>query len=77
VLPGVERAVTGAHVFRWRSGWTLFEPGYAGRLPELRQALAADGRIAFAGDYLYAPTAEGAVTAGVRAAARLGGFVRS
>ncbi len=71
-LPGVDRAVTRAQVFRWRSGWTLFRPGDPGRLPALRRALVDDaGRAVHAGDYLYAPTVEGAVTAGVRAARRV------
>jgi protoporphyrinogen oxidase len=71
VLPGLERAVTRAQVFRWREGWTLFPPGYPGRLPELRRAVSGDERIALAGDYLYAPGVEGAVTAGIRAAGRI------
>lgn len=70
-LPGLGRAVTRAQVFRWRDGWTLVPPGYPGRLPELRRAVSGDARIALAGDYLYAPTVEGAVTSGVRAAGRL------
>lgn len=69
-LPGLG-AVTRAQVFRWRDGWTLFPPGYPGRLPELRRAVSGEARIALAGDYLFAPTVEGAVTAGVRAAGRL------
>jgi oxygen-dependent protoporphyrinogen oxidase len=70
-LPGLERSVTRAQVFRWREGWTLFPPGYPGRLPELRRAVSGEGRIALAGDYLYSPTVEGAVTAGVGAANRV------
>lgn len=70
VLPGLGR-VTRARVFRWREGWTLFPPGYPGRLPELRRAVSGEPRIALAGDYLYAPSVEGAVVSGVRAAERV------
>lgn len=70
VLPGVGRHVVRARSYPFPDGWTLFPPGYAARLPELRRA-AVQGRIMLAGDYLYAPTVEGAVTAGVGAAERV------
>lgn len=71
-LPGADRAVTRAQVFRWRSGWTLFPPGCLARLAEFRRGgVEGDGPVALAGDYLHAPTVEGAVTSGVRAACRV------
>lgn len=70
VLPGVDRRVTGWKSYRWPAGWTLFPPGSLGRLPELRRG-GGGGRIALAGDYLYAPTVEGAVLSGRRAAERV------
>jgi predicted NAD/FAD-dependent oxidoreductase len=50
----------------------VFYPGHLGALPALRSAAfdAAD-RVALAGDYLYAPTVEGAVTSGLAAAERV------
>ncbi|HEX7241438.1 MAG TPA: FAD-dependent oxidoreductase [Longimicrobiaceae bacterium] len=70
-LPSVRGRITDAEVYRWPEGWTLFPPGYAARLPELRRIDAGLGRVALAGDYLYAPTVEGAVVSGVRAAERV------
>ncbi|HEV2146706.1 MAG TPA: NAD(P)/FAD-dependent oxidoreductase [Longimicrobiaceae bacterium] len=71
-LPGIDGAVTRAQVFRWRSGWTLFPPGCLARLAEFRRGgVEGDEPVALAGDYLHAPTVEGAVTAGVRAARRV------
>lgn len=71
-LPGVERSITRVKVYRWAEGWTLFPPGYLGRLGEFRRGgVEGQGPVALAGDYLHAPTVEGAVTAGVRAAGRV------
>jgi oxygen-dependent protoporphyrinogen oxidase len=71
-LPGVDRMVVRAQVFRWRSGWTLFPPGGLARLAEFREGgTEGDAPVALAGDYLHAPTVEGAVTSGVRAARRV------
>lgn len=72
VLPRVESAIVEARVYRWRDGWTLFPPGSLGRLPTLRSiAYDAAPRVAFAGDWLVAPTVEGAVASGRAAAERL------
>jgi protoporphyrinogen/coproporphyrinogen III oxidase len=76
VMPAVERAFPGigsaierARVYRFEEGYTVFYPGY------VRHVHAADPspwrRIALAGDYLVAPTVEGAVVSGLRAAERL------
>ncbi|MDB4951965.1 MAG: Protoporphyrinogen oxidase, partial [Gemmatimonadetes bacterium] len=72
VFPGIERLLLHARLFRWRHGWTLFPPGSLTRLAGLRRDLPdADGRIALAGDYLRAPTVEGAVASGIDAAERI------
>ncbi|HEX2095352.1 MAG TPA: NAD(P)/FAD-dependent oxidoreductase [Longimicrobiaceae bacterium] len=68
-LPAVRGRIARAETYRWPEGWTLFPPGYLTGLGELRRvAQQGEGGIVLAGDYLYAPTVEGAVTAGVRAA---------
>lgn len=75
-LPGVDRTVAGARFYDWRDGWTIFGPGALGRLPALR-SLAWDSapRAVLAGDWMYSPTVEGAVTSGLAAADRLLGRV--
>jgi oxygen-dependent protoporphyrinogen oxidase len=71
-FPRIESALLHARVFRWRHGWTLFPPGSLARLVGLRAEVeGADGRVALAGDYLRAPTVEGAVASGFDAAERL------
>ncbi|MBB4634115.1 FAD-dependent oxidoreductase [Longimicrobium terrae] len=71
-LPGIERRVQRAELYTWRDGWTVFGPGSLGRLPALRAAAwGSAARAVLAGDYLYAPTVEGAVTAGLDAADRI------
>lgn len=71
-LPGMDRTILQARFYDWRDGWTIFGPGSLGRLPALR-SLAFDGapRAVLAGDWMYAPTVEGAVTSGLAAADRL------
>jgi protoporphyrinogen/coproporphyrinogen III oxidase len=72
VFPDIERDVTRARVYRWPTGTPLFYPGYLGRLAILRSGEVEGGaRIALAGDYLYGPTVEGAVTSGFVAAERV------
>ncbi|HEX2211747.1 MAG TPA: FAD-dependent oxidoreductase [Longimicrobium sp.] len=71
-LPGIDRAVLQARLYTWRHGWTIFGPGSLGRLPALRTlALDSAPRAVLAGDWMYAPTVEGAVTSGLAAADRL------
>ena len=72
VLPGVEAWIAAARFYDWREGWTIFGPGSLGRLPALRSvALDSAPSAVLAGDWLYAPTVEGAVTSGLAAADRL------
>jgi oxygen-dependent protoporphyrinogen oxidase len=71
-LPGIDRAVRRVKLYRWPHGWTLFPPGSLARLKDARlPAFEGDGRIALAGEYLYAPTVEGAAHSGVMAAERV------
>ncbi|HEX6939745.1 MAG TPA: FAD-dependent oxidoreductase [Longimicrobiales bacterium] len=70
VLPGIRGRVIRARVFRFPEGSAAFYPGY------LRHLAAFDPRwlprrLALAGDYLVAPTVEGAVRSGLSAARRL------
>ncbi|HEX7118441.1 MAG TPA: FAD-dependent oxidoreductase [Longimicrobiales bacterium] len=77
VLPAVERVVPAlrgrvvrAKVYRFPEGGAAFYPGY------LRHLAAFDPgwlppRVALAGDYLVAPTVEGAVRSGLNAGRRL------
>jgi oxygen-dependent protoporphyrinogen oxidase len=72
VLPRLPSTVVQSRLYTWQEGWTVFGPGDLGRLPGLRAAAwDSSPRAVLAGDYLYAPTVEGAVTAGLGAADRL------
>jgi protoporphyrinogen/coproporphyrinogen III oxidase len=72
VLSRLPSTVIQSRLYTWAEGWTLFGPGDGGRLPALRGAAwDASPRAVLAGDYLYSPTVEGAVTAGLAAADRL------
>ncbi|HSJ23835.1 MAG TPA: FAD-dependent oxidoreductase, partial [Longimicrobiales bacterium] len=68
--PGIGQRVTSSHVFRWPDGYTLFPPGH---LQHIRAfpATSLPANIALAGDYLVAPSVEGAVRSGTRAARRV------
>jgi oxygen-dependent protoporphyrinogen oxidase len=71
-LPRLPATVVESRLYTWAEGWTVFGPGMLGRLPALRAAAwDSSPRAVLAGDYLYAPTVEGAVTAGLAAADRL------
>ncbi|HST58327.1 MAG TPA: FAD-dependent oxidoreductase [Longimicrobium sp.] len=71
-LPHLPSAVVQSRLYTWADGWTIFGPGSLGRLPALRAAAwDSSPRAVLAGDYLYAPTVEGAVTSGLAAADRL------
>ncbi|HYW13499.1 MAG TPA: FAD-dependent oxidoreductase [Longimicrobium sp.] len=71
-LPRLPAMVVQSRLYTWADGWTIFGPGSLGRLPALRAAAwDSSPRAVLAGDYLYAPTVEGAVTSGLAAADRL------
>jgi oxygen-dependent protoporphyrinogen oxidase len=71
-FPRIEGMVHAVRVYRWEHAWTVFRTGalhHLGRF--LAGGMETDPRIALAGDYLSAPNVEGAVVAGLRAAARV------
>ena len=63
------RAAARSVVHRWRHLLPQFRPGYLTRLARFNDRGDRSPRLAFAGDYLVAPTVEGALTSGMRAAA--------
>lgn len=71
VLPAVTETITRARVYRWAHGQPVVGPGYFGHLARYRELAAAPSRVALAGEYLYLPSVEGAVTSGDAAAASL------
>ncbi len=77
LLPAVERAlpwirgrVVRARRYRFPEGGALFYPGYLRHLARFEPGWLP-ARLALAGDYLVAPTVEGAVRSGLLAARRL------
>jgi protoporphyrinogen/coproporphyrinogen III oxidase len=75
-FPRLDGSVTGARAFGWREGWTPFAPGHLERIRRFgRGEPEGGGRVVLAGDYLVAPTVEGAVVSGLRAAERVVGAV--
>ncbi len=70
VLPGLSRNARAMKVYRHPESHTQFYPGYIRHLVRLKQEWLPE-RVALAGDYLVAPTVEGAVMSGERAAERL------
>jgi protoporphyrinogen/coproporphyrinogen III oxidase len=69
-VPGLARRMTAWRVFRFESAYTLFEPGHVRRLQRFDAAWLPPN-VALAGDYLMAPSVEGAVRSGLRAGRRL------
>jgi protoporphyrinogen/coproporphyrinogen III oxidase len=71
-FPGIERRIVRAEAYRWGEGWTLFPPGHLAHLGRWGGGAPEGGEpVALAGDYLVAPTVEGAALSGVRAAERI------
>lgn len=75
VLPGAPAAMHFSRVLRHRRAFPRFDVGRYRELARLRRVsadrLAHGRRLVFAGDYQIAPTAEGAVVSGSRAADEL------
>jgi len=69
-FPGLGRRVVRAKLCRFPRGGTVFYPGYLGHLQRFDPSWLGP-RLALAGDYLVAPTVEGAVRSGLRAAERI------
>lgn len=69
-VPGIARRVTHAQVFRFDDAYTIFAPGHVQRLVRFDDTWLP-ANLALAGDYLLAPSVEGAVRSGIRAAARI------
>lgn len=77
MLGSLERAVSGirkhvgsAHVYRYEHGYTIFDPGYLQHLARYDPSWLPP-RVALAGDYMVAPSVEGAIRSGERAARRV------
>jgi protoporphyrinogen/coproporphyrinogen III oxidase len=79
VMPDLERAFPGlrarvrrAKLYRWPIGGPVFYPGYLRHIGTFRDgAVEGQGPIAFGGDYLMIPSAEGSIASGRQAAERL------
>ncbi|HSJ12899.1 MAG TPA: FAD-dependent oxidoreductase [Longimicrobiales bacterium] len=69
-FPGITRVTDDVSVHRHAGGYRVFEAGQLRRIAAFDDAMVPP-RCALAGDYLVAPTVEGAVRSGLRAAARL------
>lgn len=67
---GMARRVASAHVYRFDDGYTLFGTGHLKRIDAFDNGLPP-ARVALAGGYMCAPSVEGAVRSGRRAAHRL------
>jgi protoporphyrinogen oxidase len=68
--------VRGAVIRRFSPMLPVFYPGYFARLARFGRRMDRSPRIVFAGDYLMGPTAEAAITSGVRAASEIGRRLR-
>lgn len=76
-FPGIDAHVRRARVYRWPAGNPLVYPRYLAHLAALRGGVERPGPVVLAGDYLYTPSVEGAVTSGARAARRLAEYLRT
>jgi oxygen-dependent protoporphyrinogen oxidase len=66
-FPRIESAIRAVRVYRWEVAWTVFRVGALRHLGRFG-GVELPPRIALAGDYLCAPSVEGAVISGLRAA---------
>lgn len=69
-FPDIESRVLRARTYAFPEGYSLFGPGSLRHIAALQQ-VEMPARLALAGDYLMAPSVEGAVRSGLRAAERL------
>ena len=76
VFRGLEGHATVVKAYLHPDGHTQFVPGYVRHLAKFDEQWLPE-RLAVAGDYLVAPTVEGAVVSGERAALRLHRMLRS
>lgn len=70
-FPGVRKNTAFAHFCRWREAEPCSAVGRARAIAAYRAALKPDHRVLLAGDYMSAPTTEGAAFSGKWAAAHL------
>jgi protoporphyrinogen/coproporphyrinogen III oxidase len=70
-FPGLGERVERARVYRWPLGSPVFFPGYLRSLAEFRTRFTSDSTLALAGDYLFGPSVEGAVSSGLAAAEQI------
>jgi len=69
-FPGIEARILRARTYPFPEGYSLFPPGSLRHLQAFER-VEMPARLALAGDYLVAPSVEGAVRSGLRAAERL------
>jgi oxygen-dependent protoporphyrinogen oxidase len=69
-MPGVGRRIEAVTVHRHEGGYRVFEVGHLRRIAEFERGWLP-AKCALAGDYLVAPTVEGAVRSGLQAAGAL------
>ena len=76
IMPRVRGAIVQARATFFPEGYTLFPAGYVRHLQGFERAMLPQ-RVALAGDYLVAPTVEGAVRSGAAAAKQVAESLKS